>query len=162
MEINITKGFLLWIHLVCVKEVIRPSPIFALLFISFRRLANQLYTFNAVTRSNSDSLQPEELKKESICHKTKYREVLHATSSGLNLTRIMIQELQFAIFCMSFKQTKQLRSQNSVSNNTFCIPMKENNQIPETNMVTLLNSLKAQHLQYKPRRVANTKHLVFL
>lgn len=34
------------------------SPIFALLFISFRRLANQLYTFSAVTRSNSDSLQP--------------------------------------------------------------------------------------------------------
>ena len=34
------------------------SPMLALLFISLRRLANQLYTFNAVTRSNSDSLQP--------------------------------------------------------------------------------------------------------
>lgn len=34
------------------------SPMLALLFISFRRFANQLYTFNAVTRSNSDSLQP--------------------------------------------------------------------------------------------------------
>lgn len=30
----------------------------ARLFISFLRLANQLYTFSAVTRSNSDSLQP--------------------------------------------------------------------------------------------------------
>lgn len=35
------------------------SPILARRFISLRRLANQLYTFNAVTRSNSDSLQPE-------------------------------------------------------------------------------------------------------
>lgn len=40
-----------------VPDIIR-SPIFARLFISFRRLANQLYTFNAVTRSNSDNLQP--------------------------------------------------------------------------------------------------------